>query len=65
MSKFSDFWKSAAFYGNPKERLGQITAMMGSIDKEMQSKVDPTRWRKLLDQREALEKEQQALSKTS
>lgn len=62
MSAFSSFWKHNAFYGDPKKRIEQITEMMTAIDKEMQSKVDPTRWRKLLDQRQDLEKEQKGLS---
>lgn len=57
MSAFSNFWKHNAFYGNPEQRMTQIVSMMESIDKEMQSKVDPTRWRKLLDQKQDLEKE--------
>lgn len=61
MSKFSDFWKSGAFYGNPKERLAQIDSMMMAIDKEMQEKVDPTRWRKLLDQKQDLESERNSM----
>lgn len=57
MSAFKEFWKNATFYGNPEKRMEQIKSMMKEIDAEMQSKVDPTRWRKLLDQKEVLEQE--------
>ncbi len=57
MSAFKEFWKNAAYYGNPEKRMEQIEGMMTEIDKEIQSVVDPTRWRKLLDQKEALGQE--------
>lgn len=61
MSKFSDFWKSAAYYGNPTKRMEQIDILLKEIDTQMQSKVDPTMWRKMLDQKEALEQEREGL----
>jgi len=62
MSKFSDFWKAAAYYGNPEKRMEQIGMLLKEIDVQMQSKVDPTMWRKMLDQKEVLEQEREGLS---
>ena len=57
--RFSDFWKS---FNNPEARAEQLQGMMTSIDKEMQSFVDPTRWRHLLDQKQDLEYELEGLN---
>ena len=59
MSKFRDWWVAK---NNPAERISQIELMMKEIDAEMVRKVDPTRWRKLLDQKEVLEQEREGLS---
>lgn len=58
MSSFRDFWCAK---NNPELRLSQIDTMMKEIDAEILAKVDPTRWRKLLDQKEALEQEREGL----
>lgn len=59
MSKFRDFWVAK---NNPEGRITQIDLMLKEIDAEITNKVDPTRWRKLLDQKESLENEKYGLT---
>ena len=59
MSKFRDFWVAK---NNPEARIAQIDLMLKEVDAEITRKVDPTRWNKLLDQKEVLEQEREGLS---
>jgi hypothetical protein len=59
MSKFRDWWVAK---NNPEARAAQIDLMIKEIDAEFATKVDPTRWNKLLDQKEVLEQEREGLS---
>lgn len=58
MSKFSDFWRAKS---DPAQRLTQIDMLLKEIDSQMQTKVDPTMWRKMLDDKEKLESERKEL----
>lgn len=57
MSQFSEFYGKHLFKESGGQRLSAIDFLIAGIDLEMQKAVDPTRWRHLLDDREALEKE--------
>lgn len=59
MSKFRDFWIAKH---DPEARAAQIDILLKEIDAEMLRKVDPTRWSRLLDQKQVLEQEREGLS---
>ncbi len=59
MSNFRDYWRAK---GNPEARVAQIDSMLKQLDADMQSKVDPTGWNRLLEQKSVLEKERASLT---
>lgn len=57
MSRFSQYYKNHIAKSGGSERVAAIDFMVKDIVDEMQSKVDPTRWNVLLEQKDALEAE--------
>lgn len=62
MSDFAEFYKKHLFKQSRGARLAAIDFLINSIDADINKGVDPTRWRHLLDDREALEKERDEIS---
>ena len=57
MSAFTDYYKKKLFKQSGGQRLGAIDFRINELIAEMQAVVDPTKWRHLLDEKEALEME--------
>ena len=59
MNAFAEYYKKHLFKESRGARLTAIDFVINEIDAQINKGVDPTRWRHLLDDREALEKERE------
>lgn len=62
MSSFSEYYKKNIFKQSGGQRLAAIDFSINEIVNEMQSKVDPTRWNVLLEQKANLEREREEIT---
>ena len=60
---FKSFYKERIYKATGPQRLAEIDFMLEDMKKEMQSVVDPTLWRKLIEKNDMLQLERSIIDK--